>query len=366
MLLYLVRLTRNFSSSCILRMQMVTWHPLNRISSDDKVANDESDVVLKIHPLRCIVDQRAVAFIRAFFNRVDDQDDNQQNMCQLLPSHLYAVPPPLFTTFRVRPLKLKVDYRPQKLDTTALRNGAVVELINLSPLDGMILTLKAVNIKNEVGFGTTMSLVVRRWVEDICSTQLHKFVTKSRAFEPISEVGGAATDIFVLPWEAFQNGESMTKAIKAGAKSFSKVTMYELFNTSSRIANFVGTNVSRVSTSANATAYHSNRTGGNLLPDRPLSAPRTVFDTGPHVLESLSRGLQEANYTIIIVPYREYHRSGTTGAVHSVIKGLPVAIAAPTSGAAEALSYALLGARNQIRPDMRKEDEVILRGLNRK
>ena len=341
-------------------MQMVTWHPLNRIAPDDKVANDESDVCIKIHPLRCIIDQRAVAFIRAFFNTSNDYDDLQNVSGHALPAHLHTVPPPLFTMFRVQQLKLKVDYRPQKLDTSALRNGAVVELINLSPLDGMVLTLKSVNIENEVGFGAAMSLVVRRWVEDICATQLHKFVTKSRPFEPITEVGSAVTDIVVLPWEAFRNQESITKALKAGAKSFSRVAIYELLNTSSRVANFVGANVSRVS----EISSQSRRTGGNLLPDRPVAAPRTMLETGPHALESLSRGLQEANYTIVIVPYREYHRSGPTGAAYSVIRGIPVAIAAPTSGAAEALSYALLGARNQIRPDMRKEDEATHRGLH--
>lgn len=339
---------------------MVTWHPLNRISPDDQIANDESEVCLKIHPLRCIIDQRAVAFIRAFFNADADYGDLQNVVDHVLPAHLHAVPPPLFTTFRVQPLKLKVDYRPQKIDTSALRNGSVVELINLSPLDGMILTLRSVNVKNEIGFGAAMSLVVRRWVEDICNTQLHKFVTKSRPFEPISEVSSAATDIVVLPWEAFRNHESITKALKAGAKSFSKVAMYELLNTSSRVANFVGANVSRVT----EISSQSRRTGGNLLPDRPVQAPRTILETGPHALESLSRGLQEANYTIVIVPYREYHRSGATGAAYSVMRGIPVAIAAPTSGAAEALSYALLGARNQIRPDIRKEDEATFRGLH--
>ena len=339
---------------------MVTWHPLNRIIPDDKVANDESNVCLKIHPLRTIIDQRAVAFIRAFFNTDDEYGDLQNVNDHVLPPHLHAIPPPRFTSFRVQPFKLKVDYRPQKLDTSALRNGALVELINLSPLYGMVLTLESVNIENEVGFSAALSLVVRRWVEDICATQLHKFVTRSRALEPISEVGAAATDIIVLPWEAFRNHESITKALKAGAKSFSKVAMFELLNTSSRVANFVGANVSRVS----EISSQSRRTGGNLLPDRPVPAPRTILETGPHAFESLSRGLQEANYTIVIVPYREYHTSGATGAAYSVMRGIPVAIAAPTSGAAEALSYALLGARNQIRPDIRKEDDASNRGLH--
>jgi autophagy-related protein 2 len=342
---------------------MVTWHPLRRITPDGQVANDESDVALKVLPLRCVIDQRAVAFVRAFFNS-DDSRIKQPLPVQTLPPYLHAIPPPRFTMFRVRPLKLKVDYRPQKLDTKALRNGDVVELINLSPLDGMVLTLQGVNVVNEIGFPAAISLLVRRWVEDICSTQLHKFVTKSRALEPITEVSHAATDIVVLPWEAFRNGESIQKALRAGTRSFSKAVIFEMLNTTSRMADFVGTNVSRIASTTAKTSNHSHRTGGNLLPDRPRSIPRNIIDAGPHAVESLSRGIQEANYTIVIVPYREYHRTGATGAVRSVIKGIPVAIAAPTSGAAEALSYTFLGARNQIRPDIRKEDEESIRGLH--
>jgi hypothetical protein len=89
-----------------------------------------------------------------------------------------------------------------------------------------------------------------------------------------------------------------------------------------------------------------------------------MLDTTPHMIESLSRGLQIANYKVVIIPYREYHRSGTTGAVVSVLKGIPVALAAPASGAVEALSFALLGARNQIRPDIRREEEASQRGLH--
>jgi autophagy-related protein 2 len=334
---------------------MVTQRPLHRTTEEGMVANDESEVGLKLLPLRCLIDQRAIAFARAFFHSCSDEGQPENDG---LPLGLHAVPPPLFTAFRVQAFKLKVDYRPQKLDTNALRNGSVVELINLSPLDGMILMLKDVIVSNEVGFGAVMSILVQRWVQDICSTQLLKFVANSRPLEPITEVGGAAVDMVVLPWEAFRNGESIQKAIRSGAKSFSKTVVYEIFSMSSRAAEFFAGNVSRASVS-----HQFEELGGELLPSRPLAVPRNVLDTGAHAMESVYRGLQAANYKIVIVPYREYHRTGATSAVRSILKGIPVAIAAPASGAAEALSFALLGARNQIRPDIRKEDEASMRGL---
>jgi autophagy-related protein 2 len=88
-----------------------------------------------------------------------------------------------------------------------------------------------------------------------------------------------------------------------------------------------------------------------------------MTDTATHGLESIARGFQEANFKVVIIPYREYQRNGTTGALKSVLRGIPVALAAPASGAVEALSFTLLGARNQLRPDIRKEEEVNQRGL---
>lgn len=115
----------------------------------------------------------------------------------------------------------QVDYRPEKIDTKALRDGAFVELINLSPLDGMILTVNQVDIENETGFGAVLSLSVRHWINDVASTQLYKFLTSTRYLEPIAHVGSASADLFVLPWEALQNGESVTRALRAGVHSLS-------------------------------------------------------------------------------------------------------------------------------------------------
>jgi autophagy-related protein 2 len=262
--------------------------------------------------------------------------------------------PPLFRSYRFLGFKLKVDYRPEKLNPSAIYNGALVELINLSPIDGLVLRLQPVRGEGEVGFGALLIRVVSHWVDDVCSTQLHKFVTSARAVDPFVSVGSAAVDMIILPWDAIQNGESVRRALRAGTKAFAETVVTETLNVGSRLTKFMADQVARRTTGS---------LGMNVLPSRPLGAPRGLRDATPHVVETLARGLQAANYTVVIVPYREYRRRGTTGAFTSVIRGIPVAIAAPASGAAEAISYAAIGVRNQVRPDLRREEEAFLRGL---
>lgn len=338
---------------------MVTWHGVLRVTPEDEIVSDEAEFALKLLPLRCSLDQRAIRFALAFFSAGDDSDADRAD--EPLPEGFHAVPPPLFTSFRVRPLKIKVDYKPEKIDIAALKNGAIVELVNLSPLDGMVVTLQEVVINNEVGFGANIGILLRQWIQDVCATQLHKFVTHAAPFQPITHVGRSATDLVVLPWEALQNGESIRRAFRAGTASFTNAVSYETFTLSSRIAEVFASSVASVTNPRHV----AQSTGGfsSTLPSRPIHVPRTLSDASQHAVESLSRGLQAASYRIVIVPYREYHRTGAAGAGSSFVRGIPVAIAAPASGVAEALSFSLLAIRNQLRPDILREEEASLKGL---
>ena len=81
-------------------------------------------------------------------------------------------------------------------------------------------------------------------------------------------------------------------------------------------------------------------------------------------MESLARGLDHANYKIVVVPYKVFQEKGATSAAKSVLKGIPIAIMAPLASINEAMSYTLLGARNTLRPEVRKEDEASQSGLH--
>jgi len=330
---------------------MVTWQAESRVTQQGTMSNDEAEFALKLLPLRCRLDQKAIRFAKLFFASQDSDDEEASTF----PEGYQTVPPVKFRSFRVFSFQLKVDYLPEKMDTKALRDGALVELVNLSPIEGMVLTLQPVEVTYEIGFGAVVSILSGSWVKDVCSTQLMKFLTNSRPLEPITHVGGGLMDLVVLPWEAVSNGDNLRRALRAGTTSFTSALVYETLTLTSRVAGFLADAVSRGAT--------TNDDVSRILPNRPFRTPRTVTEASPHALESLTRGLQTASYKIVVVPYREYKHRGATGAAKSVLKGIPIAIAAPTSGAAEALSFALLGARNQIHPQVRKEEEANQRGL---
>jgi len=328
---------------------MVTWAPARPLSADGEIQSDECEMTMKLLPMRAIIDQRAIQFAQGFFHKVDTEDTNDWR------KGLHLVPPPRFRAFRVKKWKLKVDYIPQKLDVDALRDGCIVELVNLSPIDGMVITLSQVTVEDSVGFGDALGDLTGNWLQEIVSTQLYKFLTNARPFEPISDVGQGITDLVVLPYEAFKSGDDVRRAVSSGMKSLAGTVAFQALTTSSRLTEYAANRMAAI-----VGGRYQNRCP---LPTRPTAAPRGVQDVTAHAMESLARGFQAANYKIVIVPYREYSRHGAMGAADSVLRGIPVMLVAPVTGAAEALSYTLLGARNALRPDIRREEEASRTGF---
>ncbi|KAL3941096.1 MAG: hypothetical protein SGBAC_004503 [Bacillariaceae sp.] len=337
-----------------LMMKMVTWHPKTRVTAENEMVSDECDMTVQILPMRCILDQRAINFIKAYFHA----EEKEGNDSEKWTAGLHYLPPPLFRCVRVKPWKLKVDYLPQKLDIDALREGSFVELVNVSPIDGMVITLSLARVEKLVGFGAVGGGLVGKWVREIVATQLHKFLANARPFEPFSNVGQEVGDLVVLPYEAFKNGEDIRRAMSSGIKSLAETFAFQTLTTTSRLTQYAANKMA-----GTVRGRRRVNVASNPLPSRPTHAPKGVSDVTGHAMESLARGIQAANYKVIIVPYREYVRNGPTGAATSVIKGVPVLLVAPLTGATEALSYTLLGARNALRPDIRKEEEAIRHGI---
>lgn len=338
-------------------LKMTSTAPENKLTIDNKLESEDCEITVQLLPMRCLLDQRAIMFMRAFFNGSDNFDGEPNDATTVKKAEkwsdgLHLVPPPRFKLFKVKPWKVKVDYSPTKVDVTALREGSIVELVNISPIQRMVITLSEVTVLDSLGAGPALSQIIGSWVKEICSTQLHKFLANASPFEPFTDVGQGLTDLIVLPYEAFKQGDSIQRAMRKGMKSLAETVVFQTLTTTSGLTKYAADLM------ADSLGGNRPNSAANPLPARPLAIPKGINDVRRHAAESLARGFQAANYKVVVVPYREFSRNGVTGAVTSVIRGIPVLLVAPLAGTTESLSYALLGARNGLRPDIRKEEEA--------
>jgi len=334
------------SNDGLLMMKMVSVHPDKRVSANGKLMGNESRVALDLLPIRCYIHQGALRFIRGFFSG-EENCQNKNDGCK--PGN--SPPETFFQVFKVKPFKVKVDYTPYEIDTSALKDGNYIEILNLLPLEEMVLKLKAVELRNLTGWGSVLSELTCKWVQDVSSTQIHKFLTTTSPIHPIANVGDGVKQFVMIPLEEYRQRGHVRKAFQRGTLTLAEVVAYETLNISSKLTSLAARKLGGSTT---------NRKASDLepFPMRPETVPRSIGDVSNHAMASLSRGLKEANAKVVIMPYREYHKTGSKGSLKCVIKGIPVAICAPLSGVAEALSYTCCHLRNQLRPEIRKEEEA--------
>ena len=332
-------------SDGMIMLRMITKHPKLRISSDGKVMSDESRATLELLPLRCYLNQNSLRFIRNFFRKTDGEgalfDAGEDGVVS--DDGIIDI---FFESFKVRPCKVKVDYQPENMDIHSFREGHYIELLNICPLEEMILTLQPTEMKDLTGWGPVFSELSSRWLEDICSTQAHKFLTRASPFQPISNLGDPLLDLAMVLIVPEGNITAYFRGVVSGTTIFAGKVALEALSTAAKLTRFAANQL-------NSKALPS-------APRRPKRAPRHAGDAAIHAYESVARGLREANYKIVAVPLREYQNSGVRGAAGSALRGVPIAVLCPIAGASEALSYTLLGLRNQLRPDLRKEDDAFL------
>jgi autophagy-related protein 2 len=329
------------SNDGMLMMKMFSVKPVNSFSSDGNLIGNEAHVTMEFIPLRFFIHQVGIRFIRDFFrSNVDASDHESETQTFVKAPELF------FPMFLVKPLNIKVDYKPKVIDTAALKDGSLVELLNVLPLEDMILRLAEVEMRNLSGWGSIISELVCSWLQDISSSQMHKFLTRTTPLHPIASVGDGMKQFLMIPIEEYRQKGNLKKGLRKGTKKLASVLAYEALSVGARISGFAAKKLNRTRRIADSNSAQTT------------SLPRSMGEVSDQAIESLARGFKEANSKMIIIQYREYKLIVTRGAMTSVVRGIPVAVCAPLSGAAEAVSYSLYGVRNQIRPDLREEEEA--------
>ncbi|KPV72873.1 uncharacterized protein RHOBADRAFT_17652, partial [Rhodotorula graminis WP1] len=317
----------------------------------------------KISPLRLYVDQDALDFLKAF-------GAFELSSAGKAPASAPSSSPsqePFYQRVEVLPVKLKLDYKPKRVDYNALRSGKTAELMNFFHFDGSEMTLRHLVVNGISGTTTLSSLVQDIWTPDVKAHQLADVISGIAPVRSVVNVGAGMANLVLLPIEQYRKDGRVVRGLHKGASAFARQTTLEAINVGAKLA--TGTQVileqaehvlgarfaaplaletvaassSSSSASASAGAAHGDGealvVGEEGLSDEERREVRSRYASQPADLrqgmqsayKSLGENFKEAAQTILAVPMEVYERSGTEVRPLSLFRSLFADLAADSS-----------------------------------
>ncbi|WVR04987.1 hypothetical protein IAU60_001999 [Kwoniella sp. DSM 27419] len=346
---------------------------------------EEMRLRAKILPLRLHVDQDALDFLKRFFSFKPSIPAPSQGA----PLGSTRHQEPFFQHVEIFPIELKLDYKPKRVDFSALREGKTIELMNFFHFDGAEMTLRHITLSGVTGWDRLGTTLQDLWTPDVKANQLADVISGVSPIRSIVNVGSGVADLILLPIEQYRKDGRLAKGVQRGTNSFVKSTAVEMMKLGARLA--TGTQVvlekaegvlggkfdqhvvGQVERSIPATspsmpdwdagdALVDHLTGnGSSSEDegevvsRYANQPESMKEGVQAAYKSLSKNVNAAAQTILAVPMEVYERSGDDGPLKAVVRAVPIAVLKPMIGTTEAVSKTLLGMRNSLDPTARRE-----------
>ncbi|CAI4049477.1 Atg2p SKDI_14G0890 [Saccharomyces kudriavzevii IFO 1802] len=351
---------------------------------------------LKIAPLRLHVDQDTLEFLIRFLGFKDKRFE----LVDEYPDIVFV------QKFSTNAIKLRLDYKPKKVDYAGLRSGQTSELMNFFTLDGSKITLKSVVLYGLNGFDDLNDKLKAIWTPDITKKQLTGVLEGLAPVKSFMAIGsGVKTLVTVLMSEYKQEGH-LGKSLKKGGNVFMKTATGDFVKlgvklTSGTQAILENTEELFGGVGSNGRMYDTSKTGTSGGGDTDAAAVLdldTILEEDQLVGSKYSRikdheptavvidmsssenrnepkivslyadqpldattGLKEAYSSLekhMHIAYdavwrakgqmKDDKRGGPSAAAVYVARAAPVAIIRPLIGATEAVSKALQGIANQV------------------
>ncbi|KAK9234545.1 hypothetical protein V1525DRAFT_391341 [Lipomyces kononenkoae] len=322
-----------------------------------------SELVLKVSvlPLRLYVDQDALDFLTRFMTFKSDG----------------ANPPaseeiPFLQRVEFTEVKVKLDYKPKKVDYAGLRSGHTTEFMNFFVLDEAKIILRGVVLYGVLGFPRLFQMLNDIWMPDIKSTQLGDVLAGVAPVRSLVKLSSGVRDLVVVPLREYKKDGRVVRSLQKGAMKFAKVTTNELINLGAKLA--VGTQnvlenaesllVGQSATStSNSETFHHGGDDSESEDDKPKAIsmyadqPYTVVQGLQRAYSSLNRNLGAAKDILVALPTEASDQGGAQKAAIAVARAAPVAVLRSMIGATEAVSSTLMGVNNQMDPQRRRNIE---------
>lgn len=275
----------------------------------------------------------------------------------------------------INSVRLKLDFKPKRVDYAGLRSGRTNEFMNFFILDRADMVLRHVIIYGVSGFEKLGKTLNDIWMPDIKQNQLPGVLAGLAPVRSLVNVGGGVRDLVVVPIREYRKDGRVVRSFQKGALAFAKTTTSELVKLGAKLA--IGTQTvlqgaedflsqsgqQRLDVSAgweDAELEDEEKKLISLYADQPVGVVQGL--RGAYA--SLERDLLTARDAIVAMP-GEVMESGTAGgAARAVLRGAPTVILRPAMGVTKAVGQTLMGATNSLDPGNRRRiEDVCFRAL---
>lgn len=262
---------------------------------------------------------------------------------------------PYFQRFDIWPVLIRVDYTPSRVDLAALRGGKYVELVNLVPWKGVELQLRHVHAFGIYGWSSVCETVLGEWLEDISQNQIHKLLQGLPTIRSLVSVGSGAAKLVSLPVKSYKKDHRLLKGMQRGTIAFLRSISVEAVGLGVHLAagaHDILLQAEYLLTSIPPSVPWPSRSKTNFRSNQPKDAQQGI----QQAYESLSDGVEKSASALVRAPLKTLrHGAGAGHALTNALWSAPAAAIAPASAAARAVHCALLGVRNSLDPEHKKE-----------
>ncbi|MCO5565905.1 hypothetical protein L7F22_019580 [Adiantum nelumboides] len=366
---------------------MVHFEILNVLPTTE---GDATEVRCKarISPLRLHVDQDALDFLKKFFMFEEPKgrrsNDARNDDTAHPPSNIDKNEQgPFIQHAEIYAIKLKLDYKPKRVDYRLLRQGKTIEMMNFFNFEGSAITLRHITLRGIMGWPKLFDTLNDLWTPDVKSNQLADVLSGITPIRSLVNVGNGVADLILLPIEHYQRDGNLSRGFREGAKRFVKSTALEAARIGARLASGTQVILERaesvlggdLSGREGSSTYIANMSkeerdlaeeGSILISDeedmeesdqgkvrmakfsRFANQPNDLRQALDEAQRGISKGFNEAAQTILAVPMEVYDRQAGEGGSRPVVRAVPIAILHSAAGTSEAISKTLQGVHREL------------------
>jgi autophagy-related protein 2 len=262
---------------------------------------------------------------------------------------------PYFQKFDIWPVNVRVDYSPHHVDIAALTGGKYAELVNLVPWKGIELQLKHVHAAGIYGWGNVCETILGEWLEDVSQNQIHQLLKGIPTVRSLSALYAAALKLVSSPVESYRKDRRLVKGVQRGTVAFLRSISLEAVGLGVHLAagaHDILLRAEYIFASSPSLPQPQGRTKTNVRHNQPRNAKQGMLKA----CESIGDGIGKTASALVRTPLKKYQRGdGAGSAFATVVQGVPTAAIAPASACARAVHSALVGIRNSLDPEHKKE-----------